>query len=86
MLDNIKDLHGRIIDKRKSAQAVSERCGIKAKSVENNWFSGQWAIPEKHLLSVVTILQNQLREQTTNNQKALEDIEVVGMIELKGKN
>ena len=83
MIDNIKHLYQTVKDKKTVREAVAEKCNISPLSVEKNWFSGHWSIPEKHQADVVEVLQNQVRKEIKQAQKTLEDIDVIGHIELK---
>jgi len=63
MKQNIKDLYKELENKKDFVLLCSDEFNIKPSSVQCNWFSKYWSIPDKHLDRVLELLQNYFKQQ-----------------------
>ena len=65
MINNIKDLFQQVDDKPAFIYELSQHVEAKPNTIARHWLSnsGHWSIPERNQETVLTILQNWIKQQ-----------------------
>jgi len=55
---NIKNLYSKITNKKELILLVADHFNLNPRSIQCNWFSGFYQVPEKHQDKLIRIMQN----------------------------
>lgn len=56
-MKEIKELYGKLKDKKAFCELISKESGTGARTIYNHWFGSFWSIPEKYQNLVLTKLK-----------------------------
>lgn len=61
---NIKNLFGKTTNKKELILLVADHFNLNPRSVQCNWFSGFYQVPEKHQERCIKIMQNFIKVES----------------------
>lgn len=61
---NIKNLFGKTTNKKELILLVADHFNLNPRSVQCNWFSGFYQVPEKHQDRCIKIMQNFIKVES----------------------
>ena len=64
--DNIKQMYVQVNDRIDYITKLADHLGKSVHTLQNHWFSGFWAIPEKYLDDIIAFTQNYLLQQNNS--------------------